>query len=81
MAERYFVISSGEGHVSATEMDKATLLARLEEDYWGPRPYVQALHSLAGRSVGLGEHRGLLIIKGQQVEPVAVEVVKKFDIE
>lgn len=80
MADRYFVISTSCDGASVEGMDKATLLKRLGEGYWGrdcPRPQ-HPVHK--NGSVDLTAEEGFTIIKGEVVTPVAVEVVKKFDI-
>lgn len=72
--DKYFVLyASEDGEKSIECLTKEELENRLDEDYWGEVNFLSADCDLDG-SVGL------LIIKGEQINPQAAEVVKKWKV-
>lgn len=75
---KYFVITSDEdgGHVDC--LDKATLLERLDDDYYGSE--VKFLSTMPKKDELNYWGYDAIIICGDIVSPKAVEVVKKYEI-
>lgn len=72
----YFVIHTNDNGVTIEDLDKATLLERLADNYYGD---VEA-SSLPGRDPEFWGD-GLVIIKGTTVFPKVMETVTTWDVE
>lgn len=71
------IYTNVDGEVSLSKLSKERLLECMDEEYWGPSPPFKEMedtHDLAAEA-------GILIIKGQPVEPRAKKIISEWDID
>ena len=73
---RYFVIFHGEGDTGVEQMNRETLLERLDEEYYGDDGFLKELEDGDMNSWG-GK---ILIVKGEIVVPKPKTVVKTYEL-
>lgn len=75
--QKYFVICLSPDGTGVSCLSKGELEERLAEDYWGENP--EFLDFADGR-LDLEHSNGLLIIKGERIEPKPVDIVKSWSV-
>ena len=80
MSGWYFVIHNAEGSIYIEEIDRRTLLKRLnEENYYGEEK-INLVSEVADWDLSASLD-GIIIIKGESIKPTAVKTVTKFEVE
>lgn len=79
MKETYYIISNSDGDTTVEQVDKETLLKRIEENYYGSHKGILEKIPTNNDTNYWGEN--ILIIKGKIVTPTPEQVVTKYDIE
>ena len=74
----YFVIYNSEGDTHVEEVERIKLLERILQQYYGDVRFIENLSKVDKDTNYWGDN--ILIIKGEIVPPVAVQVTTKFDI-
>ena len=75
---KYFVIHPSDGETSITPFTKEELLELIKEDYWGPNK--DWLNSTHNNNTNYWGDDGMLVIKGEIVQPEPKEVTIEYDI-
>jgi len=78
MSESYIVIHTGEDGINIQRLDKATLLSRIKENFWGTTEFGSALPPESDP-----EYWGtrLTIVKGKVVVPQTKLTVVDYEVE
>jgi hypothetical protein len=72
--EMIFVISGNDdGDTYLDQMGEAEFLKRMSEEYYGSRKVCEP-----GKLFRPGEETGLVVIRGRQIKPIPVDVVKSY---
>ena len=80
MSETYFVIHNAGGNIYIEEIDKRTLLKRLnEEDYYSGEK-INLVYEIDDWDLSASLD-GIIIIKGKSIKPKHVKAVTKFEVE